>query len=449
MDSDTLLMVDLAESEEMLVKRLIRSFDIKTESVKKMSFKNNSTFFKAKDICLVIVRVDQNTTKNIENIRWIKRLLPVPVPLLVLLSLQMSSAIYAYMKAGADDYIVTPLDDDSFAMRFYVLLECGQAILETRGIKEKEIRGDKFQSDKDKDTWRVIVGYLQEGLSFFTPKYQLARRGRHNIFNKWKPIRKIATGGDGVVWLVQELGKDREAVAKIPNSKEMNVNSLRAAAVLKRLFYHPNIVQLIEVVKEDEKFILIQEYIKGVTLWERLSLITSSQEKEDIFLQLLSVIAHIHNHKIIHRDIKPDNIMIQTDGTLKLLDFGSAKEINWRDRGNSPEGTLNFMPPEQFEGKTCIASDVWALGVILYLFALNRLPFYQDNSYYPMDITTDMSAVLPHKIRADIPIELEQVIMQCLEKRIDSRYKNASMVKDDLLKKLPAFGSGLYIPAVS
>lgn len=490
MVSETLLMVDLAESEEILIKRLIRSFEIRTESVQEINFKDYVDMLHKKEFCLIIIGVTDNLTRTIEKIRTIKKMLSVAVPLLVLVPSKFSPNINRYMKAGADDYIITPLNEESFAMRFYVLLECGQAMLQIREVNNTESKSGKsdnsletqaskdnsdditntpepcdegsrdssFQEEsstrqaprKDRSSWHLIVGYLQEGLSFFAPKTQFARKGKRPIFNKWIPVRKLATGGDGVIWLVRELGKEQEAVAKIPHSAQMNINSLRAAAVLKRLVYHPNIVHLIEVVKDNDKFILIQEYVEGLTLPEFISSRAniSSKEKESLFLQLVAVISYSHDHKIIHRDIKPDNIMIRSDGRLKLLDFGSAKEIAWMDRDSSPEGTLSFMPPEQLNGKPCLASDVWALGVILYLFSVNRLPFYHDNSSYPMNLEMDMVAVPPGKIRPDIPFNLEKVIMQCLEPDLEKRYKNASELRDDLLAKVPDFGEGMLIPEV-
>ena len=455
MKSETLLMVDLTKAEEMLIKRLIRSFEVKAKSLKKKRFQDYTRRFHKKDICLIIVHVYQDRTRNIKKIRQIKKLITIPVPLLVLVENNLSSDIHRYVNAGADDYIVMPLNEDSFAMRFYVLLECGQAILQSGEVNqqnqktpnitmEKKVKNDLFR--KKSNHWNLILGYLQEGLSFFSPKSQFTKRIGTPIFNKWELVRKLATGGDGTIWLVRELGKDREAVAKIPHSQEMNINSLRAAAVLKRLVYHPNIVHLIEVVKEDEKFILIQEYVEGVTLTKLLASHISSRQKEAVFLQLLSVIAYSHSHKIMHRDIKPDNIMVKPDGRLKLLDFGSAKEIAWRDQNSCSCGTLNFMPQEQMEGKACLASDVWALGVTLYLLTLNRLPLYQDNSWYPMDIEIKMVILPPHKIRSDIPFKLEQIIMKCLEQDPEKRYKNASELQDDLLEKLPDFGNGRIIP---
>ncbi|SLM31230.1 putative Calcium/calmodulin-dependent protein kinase [Desulfamplus magnetovallimortis] len=496
---ETILMFGLTKSEELLTRRLTRSFEIRAEAVGKLPFKEYEQFFRQKKISLVIIHVDENRIRQVEKIRRIKKILDPPVPLLVLLPKELLSNINHYLKAGADDFIAMPIQEESFAIRFYVLLECGQAILQTSRASNHDGKKNTFLSEKNstqknstlkeksdappknvlkeksehqtqnalKETneteenqriytgsekkgtpWNRIVGYLHEGLGFFTPKSQFARREKKPIFNKWQPVRKIATGGDGIIWLVKEIGREREAVAKIPHNSTMNISALRAAAVLKRLVYHPNVVHLIEIVKDNDKFILINEYVEGLTLPKRLETRMPPLEKEKIFLQLLSVTAHAHDHKIMHRDIKPENIMIRKDGILKLLDFGSAKEISWVDGNISPHGTLNFMPPEQIQGKTCLASDIWALGIILYIFSLNRLPFCnQDNSAYPMDIELNMCAVPPRKINPDISNALEEVIMTCLEEHFEKRYQNASVLQNDLLEKIPDFGNGTHIPA--
>ncbi|MEA1966729.1 MAG: protein kinase [Thermodesulfobacteriota bacterium] len=446
MASETLLMFSLTKAEQLLIKRLIRSFEIKAEPVKKISFKDYGNLFHEKKISLVILHVGQDRIRQVEKIRRVKKLLTIPVPILVLVPKELSSNIHSYIKAGADDYIVMPLNEDNFSIRFYVLLECGQAILQAEHSKKPQKKNKKEAAHKDSALWHRIVGYLQDGLNFFAPQSPLVKKGGQPIFHKWEPVRKLATGGDGVIWLVREIETERAAVAKIPHSRQMNINSLRAAAVLKRLVYHPNIVHLIEVVKDNGTFILIQEYVEGVTLPELLQSSISPREKENIFLQLLSVTAYSHDHKIIHRDIKPDNIMVRPDGKLKLLDFGSAKEIDWMDGNTAPEGTLSFMSPEQMQGNTCIASDVWALGIILYILTVNRLPFYQDNSCYPMDIEIQTTAVPPCKIKSNVPVKLEQVIMECLEENLEKRYKNASKLWNDLLRKFPNFGNGKQIP---
>lgn len=428
-------MLDLTEVEERLIQQLTRPFEIRMMSIKPFDPQNNASLFHGKNICMVILHAGPDQTDTITGIHAIKKALKRPVPLLVLIPEVPPSPLNKFMKAGADDYVVMPLDADSFAMRFYVLLECGQAILQTQQDNEPDL-----------DAWQVIVGYIQEGLRFFTPKSQLTLRGRRPISDRWIPEKRIAVGGDAEIWLVQDRRKAKKAVAKIPHSPGMNVNALRAAAVLKRLVYHPNIVHLIEVIKENDRFILIQEYVDGMTLWDLLATRPSARKKEALFLQLLSVVAYAHGHGIMHRDIKPDNIMVRFDGRLKLLDFGSAKKTTWKDHDTSPQGTLNFMPPEQFEGKTCLASDVWALGIILYLFTINRLPLCQDNSVYPMDVEMEMTVVAPRDIIPHVPVHLEQVIMTCLSKDPAKRYRDGSILRNDLLGRLPDFGNGSQIP---
>lgn len=246
---------------------------------------------------------------------------------------------------------------------------------------------------------------------------------------------------------MQEIGGSRLAVAKTPHSPVMNIGVLRSAAILKRLVHHPNVVQLFEVVKDSGRFVLIQEYVQGPTLQELLKEKISSLDKENIFLQLLSVVAYAHQHKILHRDIKPENIMITKGGRIKLLDFGIARDLTWQGTDNSTAGTVNFMPPEQFAGKSCIASDVWAIGVILYIFATNYVPYFQLNNDYPLDLETSMDSPLPRAINPQLDAELERIIMRCLEKNLDKRYASAIELANDVRETFPQFGRGELLPS--
>ncbi len=438
-------MIGLEEKEQALIKGLIASFELKTQSID-INFlkKNNEKAFYEKDICLVVFNIDETKRRYAKKIRRIKRLLIRPVPILVLIPKKLTSNIHRYLKAGADDYNLLPLDIDSFSVRFYVLLECGQAILQAKGNYEHS--SATHSSLTNKDILQKIMIQLKEGLNFFAPKPQIRLSKFQPISDKWESIRQLGSGGDGIVWLVRKIGTSDLAVAKIPHSRDMNLNSLRAAAILKRLIHHPNIVHLIEVIKEDDKFILIQEYVDGKTLPEILESGCSPGLKEALFLQLLSVTAYAHNHKIMHRDIKPENIMITSGGRMKLLDFGLAKDMAWEEEKKFSEGTLSFMPPEQFEGKSCLASDVYTLGIILYLLSTKRIPFYRDNTHYPMDLDVTAKAIPPRELNPKIPPALEEIIMTCLEQNLEKRYKNASELQNELLIKFPELGDGSVIP---
>jgi len=157
-------------------------------------------------------------------------------------------------------------------------------------------------------------------------------------------------------------------------------------------------------------------------------------------------VSYAHKHKILHRDIKPENIIITKTGLVKLLDFGIARDLSWQTAEGSSAGTVNFMPPEQFEGKSCIASDVWAIGVILYIFATNAVPYFQLNDHYPMDIDTTVESRAPRLINPALDVGLERIIMRCLQKDLDKRYANATELENDLRETFPKFGRGELLP---
>ena len=438
--SDTILLINLPDAETTLVQRLISSFEVETVPVTIKNVRNFVHNNPGKEICLVIFRVDARQQKQERNIRLIRDLVGSMVPFLVLVPDQKLTKIKKYLSAGADDFMELPLNENRFSISFLILLEIGQALARqsTAEIPEKSPGGDILDQ---------LVTYFQEGLSYFAPKSLLGMTTTEKISAKWQPVKQLGAGGFGVVWLVKEVGTNRMAVAKTPHLPHMNIRVLRSAAILKRLVHHPNVVQLLEIVKDKGKFILIQEYVEGPTLQQLLDQGISPLEKETYFLQLLSVISYAHKHKIIHRDIKPENIIISKSGHLKLLDFGIARDLSWQPPGGGSEGTVNFMPPEQFEGKACIASDVWPLGVILYIFATNSAPYSQLNDQYPMDIETAVEARAPRKINPEIDINLERIIMRCLQKDLARRYQNATELLNDLQSSCPEFGRGKLLPS--
>ena len=336
-----------------------------------------------------------------------------------------------------------PLNENRFSISFLILLEMGQAV--TRPPTAEPVK-TKDETRGNGDFLNRLVGYFQEGLNYFAPKSLIKKAKTERISDKWMQVKRLGVGGFGVVWLVREIGTGRLAVAKTPHSPEMNISVLRSAAILKRLVHHPNIVHLLEVVKDSGKFILIQEYVEGPTLQQLLEQNISPLDKETYFLQLVSVVSYAHKHKILHRDIKPENIIINKKGQLKLLDFGIARNLSWQTPDKSSAGTVNFMPPEQFEGQSCLASDVWALGVILYIFATNAVPYFQQNDQYPQDIDISVESRAPRTINPKLDINLERIIIRCLQKDLELRYQDATELLEDLRTSLPLFGRGELLP---
>jgi hypothetical protein len=440
---ETILLFGLTATETALVKQLVSSFEIDIVPLSIGTIRNFVQHFPEKKICLIIFHVDIKRSRQDRVIRLIRDFVGPFVPFLILVPDQRKGNIKKYLAAGADDFMEIPLNENRFAISFLILLEMGQAVTRPQ-VTESKANGDVPR--RAGDTLNRLVGYFQEGLSYFAPKSLIKKIRTEKISDRWEQVRLLGLGGFGVVRLVREIGTGRLAVAKTPHSPQMNIRVLRSAAILKRLVHHPNIVQLLEVVKDSGRFILIQEYVEGPTLQQLLEQGISALDREAIFLQLVSVISYAHKHKIMHRDIKPENIMISKSGRLKLLDFGIARDLSWQAPDRGSEGTVNFMPPEQFEGRSCIASDVWALGVILYIFATNAVPYFQQNDKYPQDIDITVESRAPRKINPQLDINLESIIMRCLEKDLEKRYLDATELLEDLRTVLPLFGRGELLP---
>ncbi|MBB5348754.1 serine/threonine protein kinase [Desulfoprunum benzoelyticum] len=439
----TVLLAGLLPPETALIRRLIASFELEALSIDIADLHRAESPIAEKDICLALFHVDAAARRPERDIRLLAELLPRPVPLIVLVPPVLAKRVQTYIAAGADDYSILPLDEDSFSIRFYILLEWGQALLQS---PQPTYPWDEHGQQSTKNLWRRLVARLQEGLSFFSPASLVIDEEEDRIFHKWRKIRLLGSGAYGDVWLVQEDGRKELAAAKIPHTAMMNVRTLRSAAILKRLIHHPNIAGLIEVVKEEGMYILIQEYVAGESLDRRLEKGLTATARESLFLQLLSVTAYSHQHRIMHRDIKPENILVTGDGRLKLLDFGIARDLSWEKADAASGGTLNFMAPEQFEGKSCLASDVWAIGVILYVLATGCYPLFHQENPFPAAIDIPCRVPEPHEIDDRVPAALERIIMRCLDPALERRYADAVALREDILKSLPGFGKGLYLP---
>ncbi|RJR34011.1 MAG: PAS domain-containing protein [Deltaproteobacteria bacterium] len=261
---------------------------------------------------------------------------------------------------------------------------------------------------------------------------------------RYEKIRKLGQGSFGEVWLVldtEELGPQRHYVAKIPYDRAASPKFRKEAAICQRLAPHPGVVGLVATLEEDGKLVLIQEYVAGQTLGDMLGEMLPRPLVERIVLQLIEVVAHAHRNRIIHRDIKPNNIIIQPDGVLKLLDFGAAKILKEKEIGATVVGSRPFMAPEQIMGESERRSDIWAIGVLMYLLYTGELPFYSEVEKLLIDMILEQEPVPPREENPEIPPALEDIIMKCLKKKVDERYPHALALRDDLLRQFPHYGT--------
>jgi eukaryotic-like serine/threonine-protein kinase len=207
----------------------------------------------------------------------------------------------------------------------------------------------------------------------------------------------------------------------------------REARILKRL-NHPNITRLFAVGREKSTRYIAMEYVEGESLDKVMARRGRMTWEEVVSLgqQLCAALQHAHEAGVVHRDLKPSNIMILPDGTLKLTDFGIAKgsEMTQLTAANCTVGTASYMSPEQCKGERDLThkSDLYSMGVLFYELVTGRKPFYGESAMDMFVQHVQGTFERPSRIVLDIPVWLDTLVCQLLEKRPEQRPRDAAMV---------------------
>lgn len=265
------------------------------------------------------------------------------------------------------------------------------------------------------------------------------------INDRYQIVRLIGEGGMANVYLALDTILDRYVAVKLLRGDLANdekfVRRFQREAISASSLSHPNIVEMYDVGEDNGQYFIVMEYVDGKTLKsliKRRGALTIP-EVIDIMLQLTSGLSCAHNSYIIHRDIKPQNILIKEDGTVKITDFGIALAINAQEltQTNSVMGSVHYLPPEQANGSgSTIKSDIYSLGILMYELLTGSIPFKGDNA---VEIAIkQMKDQLPSicKINPDIPQSLENIVLKAAAKNPKNRYDNVNEMYDDLTKCL-------------
>jgi serine/threonine protein kinase len=272
------------------------------------------------------------------------------------------------------------------------------------------------------------------------------------VVGNYKIIEVLGEGGVGMVYKGVDTMLDREVAIKVLRpelaSQTSVVERFRTEAVTLAKLSHPNIATLYSLFRHGNDLFMVLEFIEGETL-DRILFrrgAISAEEAIPIFCQALEGINFAHQRGVVHRDIKPGNMILTGDGVLKVLDFGIARLLgsNRMTRVGNVVGTLEYMSPEQVRGlETDARSDVYGLGIMLYEILTGRLPFESENDFELMKMQTEATPRAPRALNPEIPAEIEAAILKAVAKNADERFQTAGEFLDCLLQiALPdaAFG---------
>jgi serine/threonine-protein kinase len=271
---------------------------------------------------------------------------------------------------------------------------------------------------------------------------------RRLVNNRYEVERSVGRGGMAEVFLARDVLLDRPVVLKVlfpefatdPSFVERFRREAQAAANLS----HPNIVAVYDWGTLNNTYFIAMEYVAGTTLADLLkekgSL--SPSQASDIALEVASALGFAHENGVVHRDIKPGNILISNSGQVKVADFGIARALgaaveDGLTQTGSVMGTATYLSPEQAQGaQPDPRSDLYSLGVTMYEMVAGKAPFVGDT---PVAVTYQHVHAMPtplHDLKADVSLDFEAIVAKCMAKPPKRRYESASALRDDIRRSI-------------
>jgi len=258
---------------------------------------------------------------------------------------------------------------------------------------------------------------------------------RGQTVGKYRILSPLGSGGFGSVYLAEDSWIDKKVAIKVPHRQNLDFGELVREPRLLASLSHPNIVTVLTAEKQDDVFFIVMEYVPGDTLEAVI-------EKEgtldlgkalDYTCQICNAMDHAHKQGVIHRDLRPGNVLVTDSGMVKVADFGTSRFLEIAAHGTTVIGSPPYMAPEQFQGKAVFASDIYSLGITMYQMFTGVLPY---NTPMPADIERLMKGELvsPPKLKnPKLPKAISDIVMKAIAADIPSRYQRASDLLDAVL----------------
>jgi serine/threonine-protein kinase len=266
---------------------------------------------------------------------------------------------------------------------------------------------------------------------------------RGQTLGKYKIIAPLGSGGFGTVYLAQDTWIDKKVAIKVPHRQNLDFGELLREPRLLASVSHPNIVSITTSEKQENVFFIVMEYVQGETL-ENLIAASGALDVTrtlDFTCQICNAVDHAHRQGVIHRDLRPANVLVTDHDMLKVADFGTSRFLEIAAHGTTVIGSPPYMAPEQFHGKAVFASDLYSLGVTMYQMLTGVLPY---DAPAPADLDRLMSGELvspPRLKNPAIPKAINDIVMRAMAPDVTTRYQRASDLLEDLLAaRTPASG---------
>ena len=263
------------------------------------------------------------------------------------------------------------------------------------------------------------------------------------IADRYEILEKTGTGGMSVVYRAKDHKLNRIVAVKVLKQEFSDnanfVSKFRVEAQAAAGLMHPNIVNVYDVGDERGMYYIVMEFVDGITLKKYIEKKSSLTTREaiSIAIQVSMGLQAAHANHVIHRDIKPQNIMISRDGKVKVTDFGIAKAATSNTITSNVMGSVHYTSPEQARGGySDERSDIYSLGITLFEMLTGRVPFNGETTVAIAIKHIQSPMPSPREYMPDVPVSVEQIVLKCCEKSPDRRYQNMTELIEDLKQSL-------------
>jgi serine/threonine-protein kinase len=258
---------------------------------------------------------------------------------------------------------------------------------------------------------------------------------RGQIVGKYKIFSTLGSGGFGTVYLAEDTWIDKKVALKVPHKQNLDFGELLREPRLLASLNHPNIVTIVTAEKQQNVFFIVMEFVPGETLEAIIARDGALDllQALDYTCQICNAVDHAHRHGVLHRDLRPSNVMVTDNGMVKVADFGTSRFLEIAAHGTTVIGSPQYMSPEQFQGKAVFASDIYSVGVTMFQMLTGTMPYETPT---PADLERLKRGELltsPRLRNPKIPKAISSVVMKAMAPDIPSRYQRASDLLDDLL----------------
>jgi serine/threonine-protein kinase len=258
---------------------------------------------------------------------------------------------------------------------------------------------------------------------------------RGQTIGKYRIVAPLGSGGFGAVYLAEDTWIDKKVALKVPHRQNLDFEELLREPRLLASLSHPNLVTVLTAEKQDNVFFIVMEYVPGETLEAIIDREGALDVPRvlDYTCQICNALDHAHRHGVIHRDLRPGNVLVTEHGLVKVADFGTSRFLEIAAHGTTVIGSPPYMAPEQFQGKAVFASDIYSLGVTMYQMLTGDLPYEAPT---PSDLDRLIRGELtvpPRERNPRIPQGISDIVMKAMAADVASRHARASDVLDAVL----------------